>query len=584
MAEKGFKRKLAAILSADVKGYSRLMGENEDATVSTLTAYREIMTTLINKHQGRVVDSPGDNLLAEFTSVVNAVRCAVKTQDELKIRNDVLPENRKMQFRIGVHLGDVIVEGERIYGDGVNMAARIEGLAEGSGISISGTVYDSIENKLDLNYKFQGEHTVKNIKKPVRVYRVRKKSSITVSGDDREYKLPDRPSIAVLPFVNISGDPEQEYFSDGITEDLITDLSKVSGLFVIARNSVFTFKGMAVKVKELGKKLGVRYVLEGSVRKAGNRVRITAQLVDASTEGYLWAERYDRDLIDIFSLQDEVTQKIVAALTVKLTEDEQERLLQKDTNNLEAYDYNLRGLESIYRWTKESMAEARQMLEKAINIDPEYASAYSNLGKCHWADWANGWSQDPQSLEQAFELSQRAIALDDSLTSARVVLSDVYLWKKLHDQAIAVIERAVKLNPNCADAIEQQGEILIWAGRPQEGMELVRKAMRLNPIYPVWYLWNLGHAYFFADQHEEAIEIFKRALIINPDFLPVHLILALIYAEKGCKEEAKVEVAEIPRINPENSSLKALCQRLPYKDQAVSERIIEGLRNAGLPE
>jgi adenylate cyclase len=584
MAEEGFKRMLAAILSADVKGYSRLMGEDEDATVSTLMAYREIMTMLIAKHQGRVVDSPGDNLLAEFTSVVNAVRCAVKTQDELKIRNDVLPENRKMEFRIGVHLGDVIVEGERIYGDGVNMAARIEGLAEASGISISGTVYDSIENKLDLSYKFQGEHTVKNIKTPVRVYKVRKKSSITVSGDEGEHKLPDRPSIAVLPFANISGDPEQEYFSDGITEDLITDLSKVSGLFVIARNSVFTFKGMAVKVKELGKKLGVRYVLEGSVRKAGNRVRITAQLVDASTEGHLWAERYDRDLIDIFSLQDEVTQKIVAALTVKLTDDEQERLLQKDTNNLEAYDYNLRGLESLYRWTKESMAEAQQMLEKAINIDPEYASAYSNLGKCYWANWANGWSQDPQSLEQAFELSQRAIALDDSLTSARIVLSDVYLWKKFHDQAIASIERAVNLNPNCADAIEQHGEILIWAGKPQEGIELVRRAMRLNPIYPVWYLCNLGHAYFLLDQHEEAIEIFKRAIIINPDFLPVHLILTLIYAEKGCREEAKAEFAEISRISPESTSLRAWCQRLPYKDQSVSERIIKGLRKAGLPE
>jgi tetratricopeptide (TPR) repeat protein len=269
---------------------------------------------------------------------------------------------------------------------------------------------------------------------------------------------------------------------------------------------------------------------------------------------------------------------------VKLTEDEQERLLQKDTDNLEAYDYNLRGLESIYRWTRESMAEARRVLEKAISIDPEYASAYSNLGKCHWANWANGWSQDPQSLEQASELSQRAIALDDSLTSARIVLSDVYLWKKIHDQAIAVIERAVKLNPNCADAIEQQGEILIWAGRPQEGMALVRKAMRLNPIYPVWYLSNLGHAYFLGDQHDEAIEVFERALIVNPDFLPVHLLLALIYAEKGLKEAAMVEVAEIFRISPETPSLETWCQRLPYKEHRVSERIIEGLRKAGLPE
>ena len=266
------------------------------------------------------------------------------------------------------------------------MAARIEGLAEGSGISISGTVYNIIENKLDLDYKFQGEYAVKNIKKLIKVYRVRKKSAITVSTDEKEYKFPDRPSIAVLPFVNISGDPEQEYFSDGITEDLITDLSKVSGLFVIARNSVFTFKGMAVKVKELGLKLGVRYVLEGSVRKAGNRIRITAQLVDASTEGHLWADRYDRDLVDIFSLQDEVTQKIVAALKVTLTESEQESLVYKDTNNLEAYDYNLRALASINRYTKNSISDARQMLERAINIDPNYASAYSNLGKCHWAE------------------------------------------------------------------------------------------------------------------------------------------------------------------------------------------------------
>ena len=281
MAKKDFKRKLAAILSADVKGYSRLMGEDEDATVSTLMAYREIMTLLIKKHQGRVVDSPGDNLLAEFTSVVNAVRCAVKIQDELKIRNDVLPENRKMEFRIGVHLGDVIVEGERIYGDGVNLAARIEGLAEASGISISGTVYDSIENKLDLSYKFQGEHTVKNIKTPVRVYKVRKKSSITVSGDEGEYKLPDRPSIAVLPFVNMTGDQGQEFFCDGLSEEIITALSKVPQLFVIARDSTFSYKGKPVKVQQVSEELGAQYVLEGSVRKSGEVLRITAQLVDA---------------------------------------------------------------------------------------------------------------------------------------------------------------------------------------------------------------------------------------------------------------------------------------------------------------
>lgn len=577
-------RKLRAILSADVKGYSLLMADYEAHTIGTLKKYRSLMSDLIQQHSGRVVDNPGDNLLAEFSSAVDALEAAVQIQNKLKKENAKFVEEKRLQFRIGVNIGDIVHDGGRIYGSGVNVAARIEGIADPGGVCISRSTYDQVKDKVDLAFDYLGEHEVKNIKEPVRVYKVLIGSEPAKSLVEEKLELPDKPSIAVLPFINISGDPEQEYFSDGITEDLITDLSKVSGLFVIARNSVFTFKGMTVKVKELGKKLGVRYVLEGSVRKAGNRLRITAQLVDTSTEGHLWAERYDRNLNDIFSLQDEVTQKIVAALTVKLTKDEQERIFQKDTNNLEAYNYNLRGLESIYRWTKESMAEARQMLEKAINLDPEYASACSNLAKCHWADWANGWSQSPQSLEQAFKLSQRAITLDDSLTSARIVLSDVYLWRRLHDKAIVVIERAVKLNPNCADAIEQQGEILIWAGRPQEGMELVRKAMRFNPIYPVWYLWNLGHAYFVADQHEEAVEILQKALIINPDFLPVHLVLVLIYAEKGWKEAVKVEVARISRISPASYSMKALCQRLPYKNQAVYERVIEGLRKAGIPE
>jgi adenylate cyclase len=429
MEQEPVRRKLAAVLSADVKGYSRLMGDDEEATIRTLTSYQRVMANLIQQHRGRVVDSPGDNLLAEFSSLVDAVRCAVEIQNELRARNAELPDHRKMEFRIGINLGDVIVEGERIYGDGVNIAARVEGLAEGGGICISGTVYDHIEDKLDLEYESRGEHTVKNIKKPIRVYRVGVKADTAVPGASEELKMPEKPSIAVWPFINMSGDPEQEYFSDGITEDLITDLSKISGLFVIARNSTFTYRGKQVKVGQVGRELGVRYVLEGSVRKAAERVRITAQLVDASTGGHLWTERYDRDLEDIFALQDEVARKIVAALAVKLTEDEQERLERRYTENLEAYDYFLRGLEYLNPLTKEGIDQARRLFEKAIDLDLGFAAAYGHTSLTFWVQWSFGWTQDLQCLERAFELARKATALHDSLPEAHRILGILCLWK-----------------------------------------------------------------------------------------------------------------------------------------------------------
>jgi adenylate cyclase len=581
MESQTVQRKLTAILSADVKGYSRLMGEDEVATIRTLTAYREVMATLIQQHRGRVVDSPGDNLLAEFGSVMDAVQCALEIQRELGTKNAELPENRKMEFRIGLNLGDVIVEGERIYGDGVNIAARVEKLSEGGGISISGTVFDSIESKLALGYEYLGEQTVKNIKKPVRVYRVRLENRAAVPEGDSVPELPDKPSIAVLPFVNMSGDAEQEYFSDGMTEDLITDLSKISGLFVIARNSVFTYKGRAVKVEEVSRELGVRYVLEGSVRKSGDRVRITAQLVEAKTGGHLWAERYDRELKDVFALQDEITMKIMRGLQVKLTEVEQKCLMCKYTCNMEAYDYTLRGMEYFSRATKGANAEARQMFERAIDLDPGYASAHSRLGSTHLMDWIFGWSHDPQSLERAFETAQRAIDLDDSLPEAHSLLGHVYLWKKQHEQAIGELEKAITLDPNGADGLADLGNILNWAGRPEEGIGLVNKAMRLNPLCPDYYIFHLGHAHFLTEEYEEAIASFKRVLNRNPNFRPVHTYLVASYSEVGREEEARAEAEEILRINP-NLSLEALRQRLPYRDQAVLERLIAGLRRAGL--
>ena len=334
MVEERAKRKLTAILSADVKGYSRLMGDDELATIETLKRYRKVITTFVRQYRGRVVDSPGDNVLAEFASVVDGVECAVKIQEELKTKNNELPENRRMEFRIGVNLGDVVEDGERIYGDGVNISARIEGLAAGGGICISGTAFDQVESKLGLGFEYLGERSVKNIKKPVRVYRVMMKNSASDLGMERELPLPDKPSIAVLPFVNMSGDPEQEYFSDGITEEIITGLSKIPRLFVTARNSTFVYKDQPVKIRQIGRELGVRYVLEGSVRKSGNQVRVSAQLIDANTQNHIWAERYDRELKDIFAIQDDITMSIMIALQVKLTDGDQAALRAKGTIQL----------------------------------------------------------------------------------------------------------------------------------------------------------------------------------------------------------------------------------------------------------
>ncbi len=626
MTEERIKRKLAAILSADVKGYSRLMGDDEVSTVRTIESHRKTMTELILDHRGRVVDSPGDNLLAEFASVVDAVQCSVEIQQVLKSKNDEFAEDRKMKFRIGINLGDVIEEGDRIYGDGVNIAARIEGLAEGGGICISGSAFEQIENKLALGYKYIGEHSVKNITKPIRVYQVpmasgddielsvgekgrmkswqwvalagvalvvlvvgalalwsyylRPSGSSVPSQQTNAAKLPDRPSIAVLPFDNMSGDPEQEYFSDGITEDLITDLSKVSGLFVIARNSVFTYKGKAVSVKQVGEELGVRYILEGSVRKANNRVRITAQLIDARTSGHIWAERYDKELKDIFDLQDEVTHEIVSALAVKLTEEEQKRVVRQGTDNLMAYDYTLRGLEYFNRYTKEANTQARKLFQKAIDLDPRYALAYSYIGHTHMMEWSFGWSRDPATIERAFVLAQQAIALEQSEPLAHALLSNIYLWRKQYDRSIEEIEKTIEVDPNNADGLVHLAGVLNWAGRPEEAIGLLNRAMQLNPIFPVYYLWELGHAYYLTEQLEEAIATLKKLIDRNPNFLPAYSYLAASYVELEREEEAKFDAADLERLT--HISMEDWKKRLPYKDPKMLDRLFDALKKAGI--
>jgi adenylate cyclase len=581
MNTKRMHRKLSAILSADVKGYSRLMGEDEEATVSTLKRYREVLAGLIQQYRGRVVDSPGDNMLAEFPSVVDAAECAVEIQKELQAKNVELHGARRMEFRIGINLGDIIQDEERIYGDGVNIAARMESLADGGGICISGTVFDSIENKVALSYEYLGEKTVKNISKPVRAYRVLFEQDATHTENVGEFDLPDRPSIAVLPFTNMSGDPDQEYFSDGITEDLITDLSKITGLFVIARNSVFTYKGKAVKVQNVSRELGVRYVLEGSVRKAGDRVRITSQLVDATTGGHLWADRYDRDLSDIFALQDEVTEKIVAVLAVKLGEGEQQRLMEKQTGNVMAYDYFLRGLGYANQFTKEANDQARKMFHKAIELDPEFAITYGKLGFTYLTDWIMGWSRDPQSLDRALELGKKARSLNESLPEAYCLLGETYLWKKQHERAVSLYETAIELNPNNAEWYSDLGGILNFADDPERGIDLIMKAMRLDPLSSLYTLFNLGHAQYLVRRYDEAEKTLNRALKNNPDFIPARAILAATYIETDRPEEARREAAEMLKRSPE-TTLEIWRQRLPYKDPALMDRCIDALREAGL--
>jgi adenylate cyclase len=629
MATEGFKRKLTTLFSADVAGYSRLMGQDEAATVETITTYREVMSVLIKQHRGRVVDSPGDNLLAEFSSVVDAVQCAVAAQKELKARNAELREDRRMEFRIGINLGDVIEEGDRIYGDGVNIAARLETLADPGGICISRTAFDQIETKLPLGYEYLGEQTVKNIAKPVGAYHVLMEPRVTVSETIEEKRvgtmrrsglilavvvallmvagaaamwnfylrpspptevasekapgleLPDKPSIAVLPFVNMSGDPEQEYFSDGITEEIITTLSKVPQLFVIARKSVFTYKGKSVKIQQVGKELGVRYVLEGSVRKAEDRVRITAQLVDAATGGHLWSERYDRDLKDIFALQDEITMKILTAVRVKLTEGEQAHLYAKDAVNLDSFMKVLQGVPYFYRFNKEGNIQARQMFEEAIALDPKNPGAYTLLGWTYLMEMWFGLSESPgKSMARAAELAQKALALNDTLDLPHSLLANIYLLSRQYEKAVTEAERAVALNPNGADAHAHLGMTLNYVGRRKEAIALLTKAIRLNPIPPNWYSFTLGEAYFLAGQYEEAVAAYKRVLHDNPDDMRAHTGLAATYGLWGREEEARAAAAEVLRVEPKFSV--EYVKTLPFKNKADKELLIEALRKAGL--
>ena len=635
MTENSLDRKLKAIFSADVKGYSRLMGKDEEYTVKTITSYRETISGLISKHKGRVVDSPGDNILAEFASALDAVNSAIEIQEKLKEKNTPLPDNRKMEFRIGINLGDIIHEGDRIYGDGVNVAARIEGLADPGGVCISRNVFDQVKKKLaNLGYEYFGAHDVKNISEPVRVYKIliepeyagkvigeetpkpawprtataalvvlaivacalavwnfylRPIPSVELASVERmAFPLPGKPSIAVLPFTNMSDDPKQEYFSDGITDDVITDLSKISGLFVIARNSTFTYKGKPVKIQQVAEDLGVRYVLEGSVRKAGKKVRINAQLIDATTGHHLWAERYDGSLGDIFALQDRFTQKIVSALAVKLTGDDQSLLARKDTASVEAYDAYLRGWELMRRDTRDDLVKAVSSFKRAVELDPGFSRGHTALSLAYNHAMTRGWDVDLGWFD-ASSLAQKhlEIAMKNPTPLVHREASGKYLFKRQYKEAITEAERALALNPNDPESQVAMGRALVFAGRSAEAMDYIKWAIRLNPNYPDRYVSYLGIAQYLLEQYEDAAVSLERAQRLGSDKVSPfgYVWLGATYAQLGRDEEAAKVLGDYFKRRHHYGGLSILFifGYWPLKDSKDLEHFGDGLIKAGVP-
>lgn len=582
MPKNGLKRKLVAILSADAKGYSRLMGEHEAGTIHILTTSKEAMTALIKHHRGRVVDSPGDNLLAEFTSVVDAVQCAVEIQFDLAKKNENLPENRKMLFRIGVNIGDVIEKNDRIYGDGVNIAARLESLSEAGGVCISRAAYEQVKNKLPYKYSYEGEQIAKNIKEPLEVYKIVSSFDTETKGiaDIESLDLPEKQSIAVLPFNNMSGDSDQEYLADGITDQIITGLSMMPFIFVIARNSSFTYKGQPIKVQQVAQELGVQYVLEGSVQQSGDRIRVTAQLIDALTGRHVWSERYDRMLEDIFAVQDEIMVNIMRAMEVSVVgirtlED------QPTPQCIEAYLKILKGLELIFHWNNDDNLSARKLYEEAIALDPEYGPAYVLLGFTYYHEAYRGWSDDPAgALEKAKELGKKATALGGSL--GHMLLMSVYERQGLYDRSIAEGEKGIVLNPNSSDFNALFAVTLMNTGRYIEAIKRAKKALRLNPHHPPWLLAILGGCYHKAGMTEKAIDAFERDIQQAPDTLHSWLSLASLYAQMGRHEEAKNAAEQVNRIAPDYSWEKYGKMYYGFNDKDIEKKFFDGLDKFGL--
>jgi TolB-like protein/class 3 adenylate cyclase/tetratricopeptide (TPR) repeat protein len=628
VAQERVERRLAAILVADVVGYSRLVGMDEEGTIARLKTLREeLIDPGIAKHQGRIFKTTGDGVLAEFPSVVDAVRSAAAVQRELKEREADVPEDRRIAIRVGINLGDIVIDGDDILGDGVNVAARLEGLAEPGGICVSGTVMEHVAGKLDLGFEDMGEQQVKNIAKPVRVYRVlmepdaagtvlskkprRPKSWQWVSAaaviaiavtavwwqpwveriepasvERMAFPLPDKPSIAVLPFDNLSGDPEQDFLGDGITENIIASLSKISQILVIARNSTFTYKGKPVKVQRVAEDLGVRYVLEGSVQKSGDKLRVTAQLVDAVKGHHLWSERYDRGMADLFAVQDDITREIVVALHVKFTEGEEARVRHRWTNNLQAWENAVRAYALFERFTKEDNARARALFEQAVELDPKYSWASAKTAFTHLIDARFSFTEDrAASFAKALEIAQQTLEMEDEIADAHILLSLIRLTQRRHDESLVAGRKAIALDPNYPQARAALAHTTRDLGQWDETIALANSAARLHPHHPAWYFLSPSTAYVFKGEYDLAVaaaeEGVRRA---ESDYLKgvFYRQMAFAHMEAGREEEARRDMAEGQRLN--TSSAAWYRNYFRFKNPAHLEQMLAALHKAGLPE
>jgi len=579
------ERKLVAILAADVVGYSRMIRSDEDATIAALRELRkDVIDPAIARFRGRIVKLMGDGILAEFASVVDAVAASAEIQQDLSLRNAGIPDERRIVFRMGVNLGDVVIDGDDIQGDGVNVASRLEGLAEPGGILISSSVHEQVRDRLELQFEDLGERTVKNIDRPVRLYRWLAEGAVPATAPstaELALPLPVRPSIAVLPFNNMSGDPEQEYFSDGMTEDIITDLSKVSGLFVIARNSSFAYKGQSPDIRKVSRELGVRYVLEGSVRKAGQRVRINAQLIEGPTGGHVWADRFDRNLEDIFEVQDEVTREIVNALKVALTPEEKSRRAVKGGVNPEAYDLVVRAREKIMRFTEESAAEGRVLLERAIEIDPDFAIPYASLSLVMGLDYINRWNDADESyLTKALELAETARSKDEYEPRVYHALALANLRLKDLKAAEQAARKGVELDPNSGGSYTALASVKEFTGNHEDAVMLAQKALRLDPHYSP-ALQVLARSQFSLKQYDEAEATLKMRLSREAHSDIAHAYLASVYGHKGKNAEAQDTWQKLLEIKPDFTP-EFVYAHLAYKDPAPIDAFVEGLRKAGI--
>jgi adenylate cyclase len=567
------------------------MGQDESDTVRTLTEYREVFTDHITRHRGQVVDTAGDSVLATFDSPVEAVECAVEIQAELARRNRRLVEDRRMQFRIGINLGDVIArEDNTVYGDAVNIAARLESLAQPDGITVSGTVFDHAENKLPVVFEFTGEQEVKNIAKPVRTYRVVAETAPGASPSaDKPLTLPDKPSIAVLPFDNLSGDPDQDYFADGIAEDLITALSHIRWMFVTARNSTFAYKGQSPDVRQVGQELGVRYVLEGSVRKGGNRIRVGAQLIDASTGNHVWAERYDRELVDLFDLQDEITETLVAALQTEVGEFERERAHRKPPENLDAWESYQRALWHLWRSNNaKELTEARRLFQSAIALDPNFAQPVAALGFTLSAEIMYSYAESPlETLQEALQFANKAIALDDKEAMAHFALGRVQSLRGEYDAAIEELRTAIDLNPSLAFAHSGLGLTLVFSGQPEEAVVECDTAIRLSPRDPfIWAFYqNRAWARFSLRDYEGVVKDARRAIRHPTAVYYPRATLASALALLDRREEAKIALDKLHEFKPDFNPDAILAAFSPLNPEALRPQCktyFDGLRKAGL--